>query len=184
MDTDRPEPATRMTDHRPTDTDGHFRDAYDRHAHRLFNTALRILGNRSDAEDALQEAFLAAFRHREGFEGRAAIGTWLHRIVVNRAINQLRARRTILIDMDAAVEVPTEEPPMDAETPALDLASVQRAVATLPDGYRTVICLHLFEGYDHGEIAEILGVARASVRSQYHRARKQLASLLSQKPSP
>lgn len=164
--------------------DALFRDAYDRHARRLFNTAYRILGNRSDAEDALQEAFLAAFRNRDGFEGRAAIGTWLHRIVVNRSINLMRSRRNLPTDMDAAEDIPTEDAAFDEPALQLDVASVKRAVALLPDGYRTVICLHLFEGYDHGEISDILGVARASVRSQYHRARKQLMTMLSQKPSP
>jgi RNA polymerase sigma factor (sigma-70 family) len=163
------------------DTESFFRDAYDRHAGRLFNTAFRILGNRADAEDALQEAFLAAFRHREAFEGRAAVGTWLHSIVVNRSINLLRARRSILTDMDAAADMHTQEDPADDEDLTLDVDSVKRAVASLPDGYRTVICLHLFEGYDHGEISGILGVAPASVRSQYHRARKQLATLLKEK---
>ena len=166
------------------DMEALFKDAYERHARRLFNTAYRILGNRSDAEDALQEAFLAAFRNREGFEGRAAIGTWLHRIVVNRSINLMRTRRNLLTDRDAAEEIPMEDEGLDEEGLQMDVASVKRAVALLPDGYRTVICLHLFEGYDHGEISEILGVARASVRSQYHRARKQLMIILSQKPSP
>lgn len=170
---------TRGTD----DIEALFRDAYERHARRLFNTAYRILGNRSDAEDALQEAFLSAFRNREGFEGRAAVGTWLHRIVVNCSINLMRSRRNLLTDMDAAEEVPTEEEAMDEEGLQMDVASVKRAIALLPDGYRTVICLHLFEGYDHVEISEILGVARASVRSQYHRARKQLVNLLNQKPA-
>lgn len=171
---------TRGTD----DMEALFRDAYERHGRRLYNTAFRILGNRSDAEDALQESFLAAFRNRDGFEGRAAIGTWLHRIVVNRSINLMRSRRALLTDMDAAEDIPSEDEAFDDVGIQMDVASVKRAVALLPDGYRTVICLHLFEGYDHGEISEILGVARASVRSQYHRARKQLILLLSQKPSP
>lgn len=163
------------------DTERFFRDAYDRHAGRLFNTAFRILGNKADAEDALQEAFLSAFRHREGFEGRAALGTWLHSIVVNRSINLLRARRSLLTDMDAAADMPSVEEHTDEEDLLLDVDAVKRAVARLPDGYRTVLCLHLFEGYDHGEISGILGVAPASVRSQYHRARKQLAALLKEK---
>jgi len=119
---------TRGTD----DMDALFRDAYERHARRLFNTAYRILGNRSDAEDALQEAFLAAFRNREGFEGRAAIGTWLHRIVVNRSINLMRSRRTLLTDMNAAEEIPTEDAALDEPALQLDVESVKRAVALLP----------------------------------------------------
>ena len=158
-----------------------FREAYDRHAGRLFNTAFRILGNRADAEDALQEAFLSAFRHREGFEGRAALGTWLHSILVNRSINMLRTRRSLLTDMDAAADMISEDDTSEDEDMPLDVEAVKRAVARLPDGYRTVLCLHLFEGYDHGEISGILGVAPASVRSQYHRARKQLAALLTEK---
>jgi len=156
-----------------------FQEAYDLYARRLYNTACRIVGRSEDAEDVLQESFLEAFRHLPQFEGRASIGSWLHRIVVNRAVNLLRSRKLILMDttVDIADDSDTEADAMDLE---LQVEQIRRAVMTLPVGYRTVLTLHLFEGYDHEEIAYILGIAPVSVRSQYHRARNNLLKIIRQ----
>lgn len=156
-----------------------FRDAYDRYAKRLYNTAFRILGQTEDAEDVLQESFLEAFKNLPSFEGRATIGTWLHKIVVNRSVNLLKARRLILSDTEP--EIPVDPDPDDAADLSLQVEQIRRAMMALPTGYRTVLSLHLFEGYDHEEIASILGIAPVTARSQYHRARNVLLKNIRQK---
>ena len=156
-----------------------FREAYHMYAKRLFNTALRIVTRTEDAEDILQESFLEAFRNLQTFEGRASMGSWLHRIVVNRSVNLLKSRRIILTDPapDMAGDDYTDD---DLADLTLQVEQIKKALAQLPDGYRTVLTLHLFEGYDHEEIATVLGIAPVSVRSQYHRARNSLLKIIRQ----
>jgi RNA polymerase sigma-70 factor (ECF subfamily) len=158
-----------------------FREAYCKYAKRLFNTALRIVGRTEDAEDVLQESFMEAFRNLRSFEGRASMGTWLHRIVVNRSINLLRSRKLILTD--AEQEIPEEVQEEEAADLGLQVEKVKLALMQLPIGYKTVLTLHLFEGYDYEEIAQIMGIAPVSVRSQYHRARNTLINIIRQQPS-
>jgi RNA polymerase sigma factor (sigma-70 family) len=157
-----------------------FREAYDRYAKRLYNTALRIVGQEQDAEDVLQESFLDAFRNLQSFEGRASMGTWLHRIVVNRSVNLLKSRKLILTDAEPEIPVDPHSDE-DAADLTLQVEQIRKAVMALPTGYRTVLSLHLFEGYDHEEIASILGIAHTSARSQYHRARNALLKFIRQK---
>jgi RNA polymerase sigma factor (sigma-70 family) len=157
-----------------------FREAYDLYARRLYNTACRIIGRPEDAEDVLQESFLEAFRHLRSFEGRASMGSWLHRIVVNRSINLLKSRKLILTDTEPEI-ADDMHPAEDTADLTLQVEQIRRAVMDLPTGYRTVLSLHLFEGYDHEEIASILGIAPVSARSQYHRARNALLKIIRQK---
>jgi RNA polymerase sigma-70 factor (ECF subfamily) len=157
-----------------------FREAYGKYAKRLFNTALRIVGRTEDAEDVLQESFLEAFRNLQNFEGRASMGSWLHRIVVNRSVNLLRSRKLILTD--AEQEIPEEDHDDDDDI-VLQVEKIKLAVKQLPIGYKTVLTLHLFEGYDYEEISQIMGIAPVSVRSQYHRARNTLIKIIRQQPS-
>lgn len=157
-----------------------FREAYDRYAKQLYNTAFRIVGQTEDAEDVLQESFLEAFKHLPSFEGRATMGTWLHRIVVNRSVNLLKARRMILTDTEPDITV--DPAPIEEEADlTLQVEQIRRAMMALPTGYRTVLSLHLFEGYDHEEIASILGIAPVTARSQYHRARNALLNIIRKK---
>lgn len=108
------------------------------------------------------------------------MGSWLHRIVVNRSINLLKSRKLILTDAEPDI-ADDLDPPEDATDLALQVEQIRRAVLDLPTGYRTVLSLHLFEGYDHEEIASILGIAPVSARSQYHRARNALLKIIRQK---
>ena len=156
-----------------------FREAYELYALRLYNTAYRMLGRAEDAEDVLQESFLEAFRNLHQFEGRASMGSWLHRIVVNRSVNMLRSRKLLLTDGELEIADDTDDDPDAADT-ELQVEQIRRAVISLPTGYRTVLTLHLFEGYDHEEIASILGIAPVSARSQYHRARNNLLRIIRQ----
>jgi len=108
------------------------------------------------------------------------MSSWLHRIVVHRSINLLKSKK--LIRTDAEPEIAEDMDPLeDAEDLTLQVEQIRRAVMDLPTDYRTVLSLHLFEGYDHEEIASILGIAPVSARSQYHRARNALLKIIRQK---
>ncbi len=143
----------------------------------MFNVAVRIVNNTGEAEDVLQDAFLDAFQKIHDFRQNSTFGAWLKQIVINRALNHLRNRKVQFIDIEDAPEVANEET-YDEEGIELDIQRVQSAIQQLPDGFRTVICLYLLEGYDHEEIAEIMGVAESTSRTQYIRAKKRLLEIL------
>lgn len=148
---------------------------YQKYAKAMYNTSLRIVNHTGDAEDVMQEAFTDAFRSLEDFHYKSTFGAWLKRIVINKSINQLRKRKMDLIDIEKTNvgNVPEEDGPDEQEL-QLKVEDIKKAVALLPNGYRTVLTLYLFEGYDQEEIADILGVSHATVRTQYMRAKKKL----------
>jgi RNA polymerase sigma factor (sigma-70 family) len=150
---------------------------YRKYAKAMFNTSLRIVNNVPDAEDVLQESFVAAFK-LDRFDYSSTFGAWLKRIVVNRSIDLLRKRKWQVIQIE---ETPAEEIAEEIageENVQLKVEEIKKAVALLPDGYRTVLSLSLFEGYDYEEIAEILNITESTVRTQYHRARQKLLHTL------
>ena len=156
-----------------------YKELYERYSKAMFNTCLRLLNDRAEAEDVLQESFIEAFKNLQGFEHRTSFGGWLKQICVNRSINQLKKRKLVFIDIEKTGDRNwTEEAPVDENEIALQVASVKKAIMLLPDGYRTVLNLYLIEGYDHEEIAEILNVAESTTRTQYMRARQKLLQLL------
>jgi RNA polymerase sigma-70 factor (ECF subfamily) len=152
-----------------------FTAIYQKYAKAMYNTSLRIVNHTGDAEDVIQEAFTDAFRSLDDFSYKSTFGAWLKRIVINKSINQLRKRKMDLIDIEKTNvgNVVEDEEPNEEEL-ALKVEDIKKAVGLLPNGYRTVLTLYLFEGYDQEEIAEILGVSHATVRTQYMRAKKKL----------
>lgn len=161
-----------------------------RYAPRLYPVARRFTGNHQDAQDCLQEAFLQVHRKIDQFEGRAALGTWLHRIVINAALSAIRARRDDEESLDALQPQfdrfdlligPTNEPPATAED-LLQRAGTQRAVRRaidqLPASYRSVLLLRDIEGYDTRETAALLGIGVSAAKVRLHRARMALKALL------
>ncbi|MBS1949317.1 MAG: RNA polymerase sigma factor [Bacteroidetes bacterium] len=158
-----------------------YAEIYQKYSKAMFNTSLRIVNNHGDAEDILQEAFIDAFASLESFQNKSTFGAWLKRIVINKSINHLRKKKMDLIDIDktSVGELPNEET-LDEKDVKLKVDEIKKAVKLLPNGYRTVLTLYLFEGYDHEEIAEILRVSHATVRTQYMRAKQKLISLIKQ----
>lgn len=154
-------------------------ELYKLYAHAMYQVALRIVNDAAEAEDVLQEAFLDAFRRITDFRAETTFGLWLKQIVINRAINYLRKRKVVLLSLDD-MDLPEEEAP-DEETIELKVEKIKRVMCELPDGYRMVLSLYLFEGYDHEEIAHILKISENTSRSQYMRARKKLLNLLAEK---
>lgn len=148
----------------------------------MYNVGYRITGDEDDAHDVLQEAFISAFNSLDSYRGDATFGAWLKRIVVNKAINVLKRRRTEPLPDDDRWDVKDEQGnESEYEYDQLDLDRVRHGIEQLPDGYRSVLSLYLLEGYDHQEIGQILGVSESTSKSQLNRAKTKLRELLKQK---
>lgn len=145
----------------------------------MFNTALRIMGDKDDAEDVLQEAFVSAFQKLDSYREDASFGAWLKRIVINKALNQVqRIKKDLMLAENIKEDVSEYEP--DNTEPAYTVDQVKNAMNELPSGFRTVLSLYLFEGYDHKEISEILGITESTSKSQYKRAKDKLKMIVRQ----
>ncbi len=145
-----------------------------------------MVGNTTEAEDLTQEAFLQLFRKIATFRGESAFSTWLHRLAVNVVLMRLRKKTLAETSLEEATE-PDEEsggPRKDVGGPDLRLAgsidrvNLQRAIEELPPGYKSVFVLHDIQGYEHNEIAEIMGCSIGNSKSQLHKARTRLRELL------
>lgn len=146
----------------------------------MFNLCVRMLGDRAAGEDALQEAFVNAFNNIHRFEGRSSFGAWLKRIVINKCLSILNKRKLFTEPIDERIiELPNENEPSQLKTD-ISPAMVHQEIKRLPEGSRVVFTLYQLEGYDHQEIADILGVSVSTSKTQYHRARKLLRQRLTQ----
>ena len=143
----------------------------------MSSISFRITGREEDAEDALQEAFISAFKNLESYRADATFGAWLKRIVVNKSINVLKKRKHQWMPEDEQWDVAEEETQVDYRE-ELTVSRVKKAIEELPDGYRTVLSLYLLEGYDHQEIAEIMGISESTSKSQLNRAKGKLREKL------
>jgi len=154
-----------------------YRVLYERYSKAMFNTALRIVNKTADAEDVLQDSFTDAFMQLSSFEHKSTFGAWLKQIVVFKSITLLKKQRMSFVDMEKAEDLP-DESELDEADIWYTVEMIKQTMQQLPDGYRTVLSLYLFEGYDHEEISEIWGVAQSTVRTQYIRAKQKLLKLL------
>lgn len=163
-----------------------FEFLYRRHSRRVYALCLRMVGRTAEAEDLAQEAFLQLFRKIATFRGESAFSTWLHRLTVNVVLMKLRKKTVAETSLEEATE-PDEEtggPRRDFGAPdslltgSVDRINLQRAVEQLPPGYRSVFELHDIQGYEHNEIAEIMGCSIGNSKSQLHKARTRLRELL------
>lgn len=143
----------------------------------LYRVALRVTGDHGEAEDALQEALLDAWRHLGRFRGEAAFSTWIYRIVTNRCVAALRRRRP-LPDADAGTQVTTPDSPARAAELDAELAALGAGVQDLPYDQRVCWVLRELEGMGYAEIAEITGAGEVAVRGRIHRARVRLAEVM------
>ncbi len=142
----------------------------------MFNTCLRMLNSREDAEDVLQNSFVDVFMKLHMYRGDATIGAWIKRIVINNCINFLKKKRIAITELksDRVASIPeTKESELQ-----LDVTKLNEALSSLPNGYRIVFTLYAIEGYDHQEIADIIGTSVSTSKSQYSRAKKKLKDLL------
>ena len=142
----------------------------------MYNTSLRIVRSEAEAEDIMQDSFLSAFEKIQTYEGKVSFGAWLKRIVVNKSLDALRKKKVELIELQNH-EVEQEEA-IDENERTYQIEEIKNSLELLPDGYRVVLSLYLFEGYDHQEIAGILGISDSTSRSQYTRAKLRLLEIV------
>jgi len=143
----------------------------------MYNVGYRIVRDEEEAQDVLQEAFVSAFRNLDSYRGDATFGSWLKRIVVNKALNAVNRRKFEPIPENEDWDI--AEPDTDVTYRGeLTVERVKQSIAQLPDGYRNVLSLYLIEGYDHQEIAEIMGFTESTSKSQLNRAKAKLRDLL------
>ena len=150
-------------------------ELYLRYADAMFNTCMRIVGNRQDAEDVLQVAFTKVFLKIKTYRGESTIGAWIKKIVVNLSLNHLKRNRIYFEEVADQVDDYTEHL---LEEDQLSVEKIKIAMNELPEGYRLVFSLYLLEGYDHKEIASILKISEATSKSQYSRAKRKIKELL------
>ena len=160
-----------------------FEQLYERHNRRVYSLCLRMTQNAAEAEDLAQEAFIQLFRKIGSFRGESAFTTWLHRLTVNQVLMHFRKRGVKMEQTTDDGETPiqivkgTENP---NAMPVVDRIALDKAIAQLPPGYRTVFTLHDIEGHEHEEIARMLGCSVGTSKSQLHKARMKLRGLLRQ----
>ena len=145
----------------------------------MYNVSMRMMNYRKDeAEDMLQEAFIEAFGKLGSFRYESSFGAWLKRILINRCINQLKKKKVELVFQKEIPDTSEQESLYSDEDLQLDVKRISSAMEKLPGGYRLILSLYLFEGYDHVEISEILNISESTSKSQYLRAKSKLRELL------
>ena len=142
----------------------------------MMGVALRIVNDRMEAEDVLQESFVKAFAGLAKFRAEASFGSWLKRIVINHSINQVKRRRMHFDELNEEI-LHKEEDEQYAE-PEYTVEDVKKAVRELPDGYRVIFTLYMFEDLSHKEIANQLEISESTSKSQLNRAKKRLRQAL------
>lgn len=146
----------------------------------MYNTSLRIVNDTMEAEDIMQESFLSAFEKIDTYSGTVSFGAWLKKIVINRSLDILNKRKAVFEDIETHAGIKDESGDETAKQEELDIRveEVKEAIEKLPDGYRIILSLYLLEGYDHDEIADILGITSSTSRSQLSRAKQKLINEL------
>lgn len=166
---------------------GAFEEVYNRHHRRVYAICLRMLKNVTEAEDLTQDVFIQLYRKIGSFRGDSAFTTWLHRLTVNQVLMHFRKRNVKYEKTTEEGEAPlqivggTENP---RKMPVVDKIALQNAIEQLPPGYKNVFILHDIEGYEHEEVARILGCSVGTSKSQLHKARLKLRKLLQKKANP
>jgi RNA polymerase sigma-70 factor (ECF subfamily) len=161
-----------------------FEALYNLHRRRVYSLCLRMTANTAEAEDLTQEAFLQLFRKIGTFRGESAFSTWLHRMSVNVVLMRLRKKGLPIVPLDDPLETEEEAAKKEPGAPdlrlsgAVDRLEIQRAIDALPPGYRSIFVLHDVEGYEHNEIADLVGCSIGNSKSQLHKARMKLRELL------
>lgn len=162
-----------------------FEALFHQHKKHVYSVCLRMIGNPAEAEELTQEAFLQVFRKIHTFRGESAFSTWLHRLSVNTVLMRLRKKTVSVTPLEDTVKGEEYDEPRKefgapdlALTGSIDRMQLERAIAQLPPGYKQAFVLHDVQGYEHHEIAEMLGTTTGNSKSQLHKARARLRKLL------
>lgn len=164
-----------------------FEEVYNRHHRRVYAICLRMLKNTNEAEDLTQDVFIQLHRKIGSFRGDSAFTTWLHRLTVNQVLMHFRKRTVKFEKTTDEGETPeqivrgSERP---SKMPVVDKIALENAIKQLPAGYKSVFILHDIEGFEHEEVARILGCSVGTSKSQLHKARLKLRKLLKRKAPP
>ncbi len=165
-----------------------FETIYQIHSRRVYALCLRMVGDPAEAEDLTQEAFLQLFRKIHTFRGESAFSSWLHRLTANIVLMRFRKKRVAAVSLDELTrsDEERERPIIEFGAPDLRLVGVfdrvnlQTAIEQLPEGYKSMFVLHDVHGFEHNEIATMLGCSVGNSKSQLHKARKRLRELLNE----
>lgn len=166
-----------------------FSALFNAHKARIYSVCLRMTNNAAEAEDLTQDAFLQVFRKIATFRGDSAFSTWLHRIAVNTVLMHFRKKSLSQVSLDEphsnsdGAKIRREYGTKDNRLAGcVDRVALACAIKELPHGYRTIFLLHEVEGYEHPEIAEMLGCSVGNSKSQLHKAKLRIRELLAQSP--
>lgn len=154
---------------------------YQLYAQPMFNVCYRIVNQHEEAEDVLQEAFVKMFRQINSYRQESSFGSWFKRIVVNTSLNYLKQKKRQQANFENFKNENDEiivEEEVEADQPNYSVSQVQSAMELLPEGYRVVFSLYLFEDYSHKEIASELGITESTSKSQLNRAKKKIKEML------
>jgi RNA polymerase sigma-70 factor (ECF subfamily) len=177
-------PETEAIDRAKAGDTASFEALYNLHKRRVYSLCLRMTGNTAEAEDLTQEAFLQLYRKIATFRGESAFSTWLHRLAVNVVLMHLRKKGLPQVSLEESLEPQEEGPKREVGVPdpvlsgSIDRVNLERAIENLPPGYRVIFVLHDIEGYEHNEIADLMGCSIGNSKSQLHKARMRLRELL------
>lgn len=152
---------------------------YQMYSKAMFNVCYRMMNNREEAEDMLQEAFTQAFLKLDSFRYESGFGSWLKRIVINTCINAKSKRKVELTYFEEMHKF--DKPEIDEnneEEVQLTVAGITKAMEKLPEGGRIIFSLYLLEGYDHGEISQILNITESTSKSQFMRAKRRVVEIM------
>ena len=166
---------------------GSFEELYKRHHRRVYSVCLRMLQNTSEAEDLTQDVFIQLYRKIGSFRGDSAFTTWLHRMTVNQVLMHFRKRTVKFEKTTEEGETPDQVVTGTANPERMrivDKIALDNAIDQLPTGYKNVFVLHDVEGFEHEEVAKILGCSVGTSKSQLHKARLKLQKLLKKKANP
>lgn len=164
-----------------------FEEIYQRHHRRVYSICLRMLQNAQEAEDLTQDVFIQLYRKIGSFRGDSAFTTWLHRMTVNQVLMHFRKRTVKFEKTTEEGETPVQIVPGTERAdkmPIVDKIALENAIEQLPKGYKNVFVLHDVEGFEHEEVARILGCSVGTSKSQLHKARLKLRKLLQKKANP
>jgi RNA polymerase sigma-70 factor (ECF subfamily) len=160
-----------------------FEELYRRHFRRVYSLCLRMTASPEEAEDLAQETFIQLFNKIGSFRGDSAFTTWLHRMTVNQVLMHFRRRKSRPEYTTTEGETPVQivqGTENQNKMPVVDRIALEDAITKLPPGYRAVFVLHDVEGHEHNEIAGMLGISEGTSKSQLHKARLKLRSLIRQ----
>lgn len=144
----------------------------------MFNICYRMMNDREDAEDMLQESFSEAFRRLDSFRFESTFGAWLKMIVINKCINEIKRKKAQLEFFEDMSPFEDEEDLTDEQESGLSAEKIRKAMEELPKGSRMIFSLYLMEGYDHQEISEILSISESNSKTQYMRAKQRIKEIL------